>query len=243
MAVVYGRDTGLDATLLIVAILMIQIVAFPFTLLYGRLAERTSTRTMLMVGIGVYALIVLLAFAIPVLPAGPLQSGAFWLTALLVASSQGGIQALSRSWFSRLIPAEEAARFYVSLLDDSHVENVVRPWPDGPALVVEFTLAGAPCMTMSGNPDVQPSHMASLSVRTVDQAETDRLWDALCADGGEPGLCGWLQDRFGVHWQIVPEALPRLMAGDDPARASRVQAALREMRKIDVAGLEAAAGP
>lgn len=143
--------------------------------------------------------------------------------------------------------AEEAARFYVSVLSDSRVDSdsridsVSRPDPDGPALVVEFTLAGAPFMTLNGNPEMAPSHAFSISVLTADQAETDRLWDLLCADGGEPGRCGWLRDRFGVHWQVVPEALPRLMNGGDPARAQRVQSALMQMVKIDVAALEAAA--
>lgn len=137
--------------------------------------------------------------------------------------------------------AEEAARFYVSILAGSRIENVVRPDPAGPALVVEFDLAGMPYMTMNGNPDVAASHTFSISVLTVDQAETDRLWERLCADGGEEGQCGWLRDRFGVHWQIVPEALPRLMSAGGPEQARRVQAALRSMKKLDVAGLEAAA--
>jgi len=137
--------------------------------------------------------------------------------------------------------AEEAARFYVSLLPESRIDNVVRPDPDGPALVVEFTLAGTPCMTLNGNTSVESSHTFSLSVLTRDQAETDRLWSRLCADGGEEGQCGWLRDRYGVHWQIVPEALPRLMDAAEPERAARVQAALFAMKKIDIAGLEAAA--
>ncbi|MCP5366797.1 MAG: VOC family protein [Hyphomicrobiales bacterium] len=137
--------------------------------------------------------------------------------------------------------AEEAARFYVSLLPDSGIDAVVRPDPAGPPLVVEFTLAGTPCMTMNGNPDPVPSHLASISVLTEDQAETDRLWRALLDGGGVEGVCGWLRDRFGVHWQIVPKAVPRLMHGGDPAAAGRVSAALRAMKKIDIAGLEAAA--
>ena len=136
---------------------------------------------------------------------------------------------------------EEAARFYVSLLPDSAIENVVRPGADGPALVVEFRLAGAPFMTLAGNEGADTTHTFSISVLTESQAETDALWSALCADGGEEGMCGWLRDRFGVHWQIVPKALPHLMSTRDPARAQRVQAALRTMKKIDVAGLEAAA--
>ena len=136
--------------------------------------------------------------------------------------------------------AQEAADFYVSLLPDSKIDAVYAPDPDGPPMVVEFTLAGTPFMTLNGNPEPVSSHMTSISILTEDQAETDRLWDALCADGGEEGRCGWLKDRFGVHWQIVPKALPRLMHGGDPAAAQRVQTALFAMNKIDIAGLEAA---
>ena len=116
----------------------------------------------------------------------------------------------------------------------------MRAEPDAPAIVVELSLAGAPLMVMGGNPAFVSSAAISLSVPTSDQAETDRLWNALCA-GGEEGPCGWLKDRFGIHWQVVPEALPRLMSDADPAVARRVQAALRQMRKIDIAALEAAA--
>lgn len=136
--------------------------------------------------------------------------------------------------------AEDAAAFYVSLLPDSGIDAVYRPDPFGPPMVVEFHLAGAPYMTMNGNPEPVSSHTASISVLTRDQSETDRLWDALCADGGEEGQCGWLKDRFGVHWQIVPETLPRLAHAGNPDAASRVFDALMQMRKIDAAGLEAA---
>mgnify|MGYP000082530219 CR=1 FL=1 len=136
---------------------------------------------------------------------------------------------------------EEAARCYVSLLSDSEIQSMVRPDPNGPVLVVEFTIAGTPYMILNGNPDVRSSHMASISILTEDQAETDRLWQALLADGGEEGQCGWIKDRFGVHWQIVPKALPRLMRSGNPASAGRVSAALMQMKKIDIATLEAAA--
>ncbi|POF31499.1 VOC family protein [Roseibium marinum] len=136
---------------------------------------------------------------------------------------------------------EEAARFYVSMLPGSKMETVCRPDPDGPVLVAEFTLAGTPYMILNGNSQVQPSPLTSISVLTEDQAETDRLWDALLADGGEEGRCGWLKDRFGIHWQIVPRALPRLMHSGNPERAGRVTAALMKMKKIDIAGLEATA--
>lgn len=135
---------------------------------------------------------------------------------------------------------EEAARFYVSLLPDSSIENIVRSNPDDPPLVVEFTLAGAPMMILNGGPQFTHSEAASVSVLTEDQAETDRLWAALTADGGAESMCGWLKDRFGVSWQIVPEALPRLLASDDPAAAGRTSAAMMQMNKIDIAALQAA---
>lgn len=137
--------------------------------------------------------------------------------------------------------AEEAARFYVSLLPDSRIDSIVRPDPNGPALVIEFSLAGTAYMTMNGNPNPVSSHLASISVLTDTQEETDRLWHALIADGGEEGQCGWLKDRFGVHWQIVPKALPRLIRSSGPQTAQRVLDALMTMKKIDIAGLEDAA--
>ena len=138
--------------------------------------------------------------------------------------------------------AERAAEFYVSLLPGSRIETVSRPRPDRPALVVEFSLAGAPFMALNGGMRFESGPAMSISVLTRDQAETDALWAALTADGGAPGQCGWLSDRFGVHWQIVPEALPRLMSAGDPAGAGRVQQAIRGMGKIDIAALEAAFG-
>ena len=141
-------------------------------------------------------------------------------------------------WFDK--QGEEAARFYVSLLPDSHVENVLSPDPDGPALVVEFTLAGTPFMILNGGPLFTHSEAASISVLTKDQAETDRLWDALVADGGGESQCGWLKDRFGVSWQIVPEQLPRCLASADRAAAGRAMQAMMGMHKIDIAAIEAA---
>ena len=133
----------------------------------------------------------------------------------------------------------EAAAFYVSLLPDSRIEQVVQPDPAGPPLVVEFMLAGAPYMTLNGGPMFTLNEAASISVLTEDQAETDRLWAALTAEGGEESQCGWLKDRFGLFWQIVPKASPRLLSQGGPG-AARVQDAMMAMRKIDIAGLEAA---
>ncbi len=134
----------------------------------------------------------------------------------------------------------EAAAFYVSLLPDSRIETVQKPTPDAPPLVVEFTLAGAPYMALNGGPHYTLTPAASIAVRTQDQAETDRLWSALTADGGVESRCGWLVDRFGVSWQIVPEALIRFLNDDDREAAARVQAAMMGMRKLEVAALEAA---
>lgn len=135
----------------------------------------------------------------------------------------------------------EAAAFYVSLLPDSRIEQEVRPDPDAPPLVVEFTLAGTPYMVLNGGPMFKPNEAASVSVLTEDQAETDRLWRALTADGGAESMCGWLRDRYGISWQIVPEALPRLLSRGGEG-AARVQEAMMGMKKLDIAALEAAFG-
>ncbi len=137
--------------------------------------------------------------------------------------------------------AREAAHFYVSVVPGSEIEAEFGAAPDGSPLVVEFTLAGAPYMTLNGNPEPTSSYLSSISVLTEDQAETDDLWSKLLTDDGEEGQCGWLKDRFGVYWQIVPKALPELMHTGDPAVASRVTNALMQMQKIDVAKLRAAA--
>lgn len=136
--------------------------------------------------------------------------------------------------------AEEAAALYVSLLPDSEIKDVMRPDPEGPALIVLFTLAGVPYQALNGGPLYAFTPAASISVTTWDQGETDRLWAALVADGGSEGHCGWLTDRFGLSWQIVPEALHRLMASPDRAAAGRVQQAMLQMNKIDIAALEMA---
>ncbi len=137
---------------------------------------------------------------------------------------------------------ETAAEFYVSLLEGSRIESVYRPDPSGPPLVVEFTLAGAPYMVLNGAPQFTPGPSVSISVLTEDQTETDLLWAALTEGGGAGSRCGWLTDRFGVSWQIVPEALPRMMAAEDHAAAGRAREALMAMGKIDIAALEAAFG-
>jgi predicted 3-demethylubiquinone-9 3-methyltransferase (glyoxalase superfamily) len=146
-------------------------------------------------------------------------------------------------WFNG--EAEEAANFYVSLLPGSHIDRVQKNVVDGPsgkagaALMVEFTLAGQRFLALNGGMPQEHTHAVSFSVDCADQAEVDRLWDGLCA-GGSPVQCGWLKDRYGVSWQIVPSALPKLLGDPDPAKARRVMQAMLKMIKLDIAGLQAA---
>ena len=141
-------------------------------------------------------------------------------------------------WFES--GGEEAAEFYVSLLPDSGIGTIIRQEPDGPALTVDFTLAGVPYQILNGGAHFRLSPAASISVTTEDQAETDRLWDSLTADGGSESMCGWLVDRFGLSWQIVPKELSRLLGHPDREAAGRVQAAMMSMSRIDIDALRAA---
>ena len=148
-------------------------------------------------------------------------------------------------WFDG--QAEEAAALYVSLFPDSKILSVFRypeesPMPAGEVATVDFLVAGLPVQLLNGGPHFRLSEAFSLSV-TVDggQDEVDRLWDALIVDGGEPSQCGWLKDRFGVSWQIVPAELTRLQSNPDPQAAARVTQAMLAMGKIIVADIEAAA--
>ncbi len=136
--------------------------------------------------------------------------------------------------------AEEAAAFYTSLIPGSSIASIVRLAPEGPALIVLFTLGGAPFQALNGGPHYKFSEAVSISVATEDQEETDRLWTALIADGGSESQCAWLKDRFGLSWQIVPKALPRLIGSSDRVAAQRAMEAMMPMRKIDIATLEAA---
>ena len=148
-------------------------------------------------------------------------------------------------WFDG--QAEEAATFYTSLLPDSHVDRLFRSpadTPSGPAgmvLVVDFTLGGERFQGLNGGPDFTFNEAVSFVIECEDQAEVDRLWEALTADGGEPGPCGWLKDRFGVSWQIVPRELTELMSDPDPERARRATEAMLQMGKIEVEELRRAA--
>jgi len=142
--------------------------------------------------------------------------------------------------------AEEAANFYVSLLPDSRIDRVSRSpaeTPSGPAgmvLVVDFTLGGTKFTGLNGGPQFPFTEAVSFQIACEDQAEVDRLWAALC-DGGSPGRCGWLTDRWGLSWQIVPTRLHELLADPDPERSRRAMEAMLEMNKLDIAELERAA--
>lgn len=148
-------------------------------------------------------------------------------------------------WFDG--KAEEAAEFYTSLLPDSRVDKVWRSpaeTPSGPAgmvLTVDFTLNGQQLQGLNGGSDFSFNEAVSFVIECEDQDEVDRLWDALTANGGEPGPCGWLKDRFGLSWQIVPRQLNELVASRDPERARRAMEAMLKMGKIDVAELQRAA--
>jgi predicted 3-demethylubiquinone-9 3-methyltransferase (glyoxalase superfamily) len=146
-------------------------------------------------------------------------------------------------WFNG--EAEQAANFYVSLLPNSRIDRVQRNAADSPAgkagtaLMVVFTLAGQRFLALNGGMRVEYTHAVSFHVDCVDQAEVDRLWKAL-SDGGTVQQCGWLQDRHGVSWQIIPKALPEMLADPDPAKAQRVMQAMLGMVKIDIEGLRKA---
>ncbi len=148
-------------------------------------------------------------------------------------------------WFGT--DAEAAARFYVSLVPDSRIDRIQRapgPWPGGDtgdALLIRFTLGGQSFQALNGGRPVAYETAASISVACPDQAEVDRLWSALTADGGAEIACGWLRDRWGVPWQIVPEAMLRFLADPAPDVASRTFTAMQGMVKLDVAALERAA--
>ena len=147
-------------------------------------------------------------------------------------------------WFDG--DAEAATAFYVSLLPDSRVTAVNRSpvdTPSGPAgsvLTVQFVLAGHAYLALNGGPAFRFTEAVSIMVMTEDQAETDRLWDALIADGGQESECGWLKDRWGLSWQITPRRLMDLTTDTDPARAAAAMQAMMTMRKIDIAALDRA---
>jgi len=147
-------------------------------------------------------------------------------------------------WFDG--QAEEAARLYASIIPDSRIEKIVRAPADNPStakgavLTVEFSLGGQPFIALNGGPEFPFTEAISLSIECDDQAEVDRYWDALIADGGQPSVCGWLKDRFGLSWQVVPRIMAEFMSSDDRAGAERAMKAMLGMTKLDVARLREA---
>ena len=147
-------------------------------------------------------------------------------------------------WFDR--QAEEAARFYVSVFPNSKVGDIAR-YPDGfpgdragEVLTVEFSLDGKDFVGLNGGPDFKFTEAVSFQIDVEDQAELDRYWEALLAGGGEESMCGWLRDRFGLSWQVVPRQMMRIWKQGGEA-ADRAAKAMMQMKKLDIATLEAAA--
>jgi predicted 3-demethylubiquinone-9 3-methyltransferase (glyoxalase superfamily) len=146
-------------------------------------------------------------------------------------------------WFDA--QAEEAANFYCSLFPDSKVLNITRygsagPGPEGQVMVVDFQLAGQRFTGINGGPEFTFSEAISLLINCDSQEEVDRYWDALLADGGEPSQCGWLKDKYGLSWQVVPREMDEMIASTDAAAAQRTMAAMLKMVKLDLAELKRA---
>jgi predicted 3-demethylubiquinone-9 3-methyltransferase (glyoxalase superfamily) len=153
------------------------------------------------------------------------------------------MQIVPNLWFDT--EAEEAARFYTSLFDDSKILAVVPyneagPGEPGSVMVVNFELLGHEYVAINGGPQFPFTEAVSFEVRCKDQAEVDRLWDALTAEGGQEVQCGWLKDKYGLSWQIVPERLLELITGPDPAKVEAATKAMLGMVKLDIAELERA---
>ena len=145
-------------------------------------------------------------------------------------------------WFDT--EAEEAAEFYISIFEDSKITSVSyygesAPRPAGMVLTVEFQLASQSFTALNGGPDFKFNEAISLLVDCADQREVDELWAKL-GEGGEEGPCGWLKDRYGLSWQIVPTRLSELLQDEDAEKANRVMQAMLQMGKIDIASLERA---
>jgi predicted 3-demethylubiquinone-9 3-methyltransferase (glyoxalase superfamily) len=147
-------------------------------------------------------------------------------------------------WYDKA--ALEAATFYAATFPDSAVTAVHRAPGDYPAgkqgdvLTVEFTVCGLPCLGLNGGPGESHGNAFSFQIATDDQAETDRLWDAIVGNGGQESACGWCKDKWGLSWQITPRALSAAITDPDQAAAKRAFEAMMTMRKIDIAAIEAA---
>ncbi|MBY4678578.1 VOC family protein [Marinobacterium arenosum] len=142
--------------------------------------------------------------------------------------------------------AEDAANFYVGLFPDSRIDAAHHAPSDNPStakgavLLVQFTLAGRHYTAINGGPQFPFTEAVSFQIDCQDQAEVDRYWQALIADGGSPGQCGWCKDRFGLSWQVVPRRLSELLSSDNRAAAERTMQSMLKMTKLDVAAPEAA---
>ena len=147
-------------------------------------------------------------------------------------------------WYNH--DAEEAAHFYARTFPDSSVSAVRRAPADfpggkaGDVLTVEFTVCGVPCLGLNGGDMFKHSEAFSFQVATADQAETDRYWNAIVGNGGQESACGWCKDKWGLSWQITPIALTKAVTDPDRAAAKRAFDAMMQMRKIDIAAIEAA---
>jgi len=147
-------------------------------------------------------------------------------------------------WFDT--QAEEAARFYTDVFEDGRILTVTHyteggPGPAGQVMTVDFELSGQRVVALNGGPKFQFTEAVSMLVTCDSQDEVDRLWDRL-TEGGEEGPCGWLKDRFGLSWQVVPKGLSELFAEGDPERSGRAMQAMRQMKKLDIHALRSAAG-
>lgn len=140
-------------------------------------------------------------------------------------------------WFDH--EAEEAAKFYTSVFKNSKITSTM-PGPDGGVMGVVFELDGVQFMGLNAGPKFKFNEAVSFYVNCKDQAEVDHYWGKLTSGGGEEGACGWLKDKYGLSWQIIPEALPKLMSDPDPEKAGRTAQAMLKMHKIVISELEAA---
>lgn len=140
-------------------------------------------------------------------------------------------------WFDNRVL--EAVTFYTSVFKNSKITSTL-PGPDGNPIAISFVLDGVNFQALNGNPDFGFTESTSLSVNCATQAEVDELWDRLTADGGEESMCGWLKDKYGLSWQIVPEGVFELFSHPDQEKANRAMQAMMKMRKLNIAELKAA---
>jgi len=147
-------------------------------------------------------------------------------------------------WFD--FNAEEAVDYYIGLFPDSRIVSLFHyndsiPALKGRVLMIDFELAGERFLALNGGPNFPFTNAISLSIDCADQAEVDRLWTRIAADGGEPGDCGWIKDKYGLSWQVVPRGMVELFGDDDPERAARAMRAMMTMKKLDLATVQRAA--